>query len=80
MDDMNKNPLLFDLSADENGYSFEYSIESSLDEANKELEELDFKIEETVDSIKALTPECDKLDYALAVSSGAICGVIDYPV
>ena len=32
---------------DENGYSFEYSIESSLDEANRELEALDYKIEET---------------------------------
>lgn len=77
MDDMNSNPFLFDLSVDENGYSFEYSIESSLAEANKELEELDFKIEETVDSIKALTPECDKLDYALAASSGALCGLVD---
>ena len=76
MDDMNKNPM-FNFSVDENGYSFEYSIESSLDEANRELEALDYKIEETEDSIKALTPECDKLDYALAVSSGAICGVID---
>ena len=77
MDDSNNNPLRFDLSLDEKGYSFEYSIESSLDEANKELEELDFKIEETEESIKALTPECDKLDYALAVSSGALCGVVD---
>lgn len=76
MDDMNKNPM-FNFSVDENGYSFEYSIESSLDEANRELEALDYKIEETEDSIKALTPECDKMDYALAVSSGAICGVID---
>lgn len=77
MDDMNENGMVFDFSVNENGYSFEYSIESSLAEANKELEEIDFKLEETIDSIKALTPECDKLDYALAVSSGAICGIID---
>lgn len=77
MDDMNENGMMFDFSVNENGYSFEYSIESSLAEANKELEELDFKLEETIDSIKALTPECDKIDYALAVSSGALCGIID---
>ena len=77
MDDMNKNPILFDLNIDEKGFSFEYSIESSLEEATKQLEELDFKIEETEDSIKALTPECDKLDYALAASSGALCGFVD---
>lgn len=77
MDDMNENRLMFDFSMNENGYSFEYSIESSLAEANKELEDIDLKIEETAESIKALTPECDKFDYALAVSSGALCGIID---
>lgn len=77
MDDMNENRLTFDFSESEKGYSFGYSIESSLAEANKELEDIDLKIEETEESIKALTPECDKLDYALAVSSGALCGIVD---
>lgn len=77
MDDMNENRLTFDFSESDKGYSFGYSIESSLVEANKELEDIDLKIEETEESIKALTPECDKLDYALAVSSGALCGIID---
>ena len=77
MNTINDNEMLFDFSISENGYSFDYSIESSLAEANKELEDIDLKIEETIDSIKALTPDCDKLDYALAVSSGALCGIID---
>ncbi len=77
MNTINDNEMLFDFSVTENGYSFEYSIESSLAEANKELEDIDLAIEETIDSIKALTPECDRLDYALAVSSGALCGIID---
>ena len=32
---------------------------------------------ETVDSIKGLKPDCDKFDYILATSSGALCGIID---
>ena len=77
MNTINDNEMLFDFSVSENGYSFEYSIESSWAEANKELDDINLKIEETIDSIKALTPECDKLDYALSVSSGALCGIID---
>ena len=77
MNGVNDNEMFFDFSVSKNGYSFGYSIESSLAEANKELDDIDLKIEETIDSIKALTPECDKLDYALAVSSGALCGIID---
>jgi len=77
MKEANDNELIFGISADEKGYSFECSIESALAEANSELEELDLKIEETVESIKNLTPDCDKTDYALAVSSGALCGIMD---
>lgn len=77
MDNTNDKELYFGISENENGYSFECSITSSLAEANKELEDVDLKIEETIDSIKNLTPECDRLDYALAVSSGALCGIID---
>lgn len=77
MEEINDNELVFGISADEKGYSFECSIESALAEANSELEELDLKIEETIESIKNLTPDCDKTDYALAVSSGALCGIVD---
>ena len=43
MDDMNEKGMVFDFSVNENEYSFEYSIESSLAEANKELEVLNLK-------------------------------------
>ncbi len=74
---MDDKKLVFKFTESEKGYCFDYSIESSLEKATNELDELDLKLEETVLSIKRLTPECDKLDYALAISSGALCGVID---
>ena len=50
---------------------------SSIDE-NIELAEIKIlKLNETIDSIRDLKPECDKIDYALAACSGALCGVID---
>ena len=77
MDQNENNELIFVFSEDEKGYSFEYSIETALSKANGELDAIDTKLEETITSIKHLTPECDKLDYALAISSGVLCGVID---
>lgn len=46
---------------------------SALAQAEAELVVLN----ETVESIKELKPQCDKLDYILAASSGALCGIID---
>ena len=77
MENKANNNIIFDFSDNNNSYSFDYTIESSLERANIELNELDTKLEETILSIKNLTPECDKLDYALAVSSGVLCGLID---
>lgn len=36
-----------------------------------------FELNETIDSLKFLKPNCDKIDYALAASSGCLCGIID---
>lgn len=49
------------------------NISSALEQAKLEVENLD----ETIDSVKKLRPECDKLDYVLAACSGALCGLID---
>ena len=49
------------------------NISSALEKAKLEVENL----EETIDSVKKLKPECDKLDYVLAACSGALCGLID---
>lgn len=68
-----KNQLLLDLSITENDFEFATSITSALNQAELELQSID----ETIDSIKVLRPECDKFDYILAASSGALCGLID---
>ena len=68
-----KNQLLLDLSITENNFEFATSVTSALNQAELELQSID----ETIDSIKVLRPECDKLDYILAASSGALCGLID---
>lgn len=65
--------MLFELTAQDKHFSFCESIASAQEQAKLEIQCL----EETVESIKKLTPECDKLDYALAASSGALCGILD---
>ena len=65
--------IILDLSVQDNGYEFDSAISRALSQATLELQAL----EETIESVKALRPECDRLDYALAASSGALCGIID---
>ena len=52
---------------------FTSSIEAASEQALADLE----RLEETIESVKALKPECDKIDYAVAAGSGALCGIID---
>ncbi len=73
MNTIEKNQILLDFSVTENDFEFATSITSALNQAELELQSID----ETIDSIKVLRPECDKLDYILAASSGALCGIID---
>jgi len=70
---MTRKDIFLDLSIDDDGFGFSTSIADALAQAEAELVVLN----DTVDSIKKLKPNCDKLDYALAASSGALCGVID---
>ena len=65
--------IFLDLNIDESGFEFSTSIADALAQAESELTTLN----ETIESIKDLKPSCDKLDYILAASSGALCGVID---
>ena len=48
-----------------------------LSRAETEYQKLIAQIEESSKSIKKLTPKCDKLDYILSATCGALCGVID---
>lgn len=68
-----KSEMLLDLHIDSDGYGFAASIEDALIQAKAELVTLN----ETIDSVRNLKPDCDKLDYILAVGSGALCGIID---
>ena len=65
--------ILLNLSVEDGGFDFSTSIADAMAKAETELVVLN----ETVDSIKGLKPDCDKLDYILATSSGALCGIID---
>ncbi len=66
-----KIETVLELSIGDN--AFDFSINDAIAEAEAELVELN----ETIDSVSKLKPDCDKLDYILAASSGALCGLID---
>lgn len=66
-----------DLSVYDDKYDFLSGISTALTKAESELLETEKILAETKETVKKLTPECDKLDYALAASSGVLCGVID---
>ena len=64
---------ILELSIADDEFDFASSIETARKAAEKEL----CNLEETIQSVALLKPQCDKLDYALAASSGALCGLID---
>lgn len=65
--------VALDLTVTDDGFEFATTIVGAMEQANIEIAELN----ETIESIKELKPNCDKLDYILAASSGALCGIID---
>ena len=69
--------IVLDLCVKEDGFEFASSVSSALSEAENELCEIEEKISESTETIQKLTPECDKVDYILAATSGAVCGVLD---
>ena len=73
--DVEKNTqnIVYDIVVDGDRPSYTSAIEDSIEGAKIEIEAL----YETMKSIDGLRPKCDKLDYALAVSSGALCGILD---
>lgn len=68
-----ENTILLKMDVEDDGYRFTTSIDEALQQAEHEINILN----ETVDSLESIKPHCDKLDYLLAASSGAICGVMD---
>ncbi|OUQ15140.1 hypothetical protein B5E87_00875 [Massilimicrobiota sp. An142] len=67
------NNIFLDLNIDDNKFDFFTSIIDALAQAETEL----LVLNESVNSIKNLKQQCDKLDYILAASSGALCGIVD---
>ena len=57
----------------EDGFEFSPGIEAATEQAYAELDAL----KETIDSLKDLKPQCDKIDYAVAAGCGALCGIVD---
>lgn len=72
-----KESVILDLSVSKTGFEFASTISSALTEAEIQLNDIEEKLSETSESLKKVTPECDKTDYILAVTCGAVCGVID---
>lgn len=68
-----KNKALLDISENDHDSSYASDIDDALLQAEQEIKLLD----ETIESINTLKPQCDKIDYALAASSGALCGLLD---
>ena len=73
----NNKAVLLELVVEEQKYIFPNTESEALIDANDERINLEEQICETLETIKALTPECDKYDYILSASSGALCGIID---
>ena len=72
-DMLSRKELSLNLSVGSSKYDFSTTIDEAMVKAEQEL----LVLNETIDSLKYLKPDCDKLDYILAASSGALCGVID---
>jgi len=73
----NNKAVLFELNIENDRCIFPNTISNAIIDANEELKDLEGKLTETLETIRLLTPECDKLDYVLSASSGSICGIID---
>ena len=73
----NTEAIVLEMTAAANGFEFTQSIAAALSNAEAAVLELEDRIAETEDTIKILTPECDKTDYILSASSGALCGILD---
>ena len=74
---MNEKTILIEMNVTDEKFHFSNKISSALVEAENELHELEENLNETIETVKKLTPECDKYDYILSASSGVLCGIID---
>ena len=69
---MNEEFVILGIDIEEEN-RFNSFIQDAISQAELEL----VKLDESIESIKTIKPSCDRLDYTLAASSGALCGIID---
>jgi len=64
--------ILLEMRIEDEKYSFPTTISSALIDANSNLNEIDKQIEETIETVRSLTPNCDKIDYIGSAEKGRI--------
>lgn len=75
--DIKNSLVVLDLGVDSEGFEFDSSILTALSAAELEVQNIEATLTENIETLKNITPDCDKTDYILATTIGAICGVID---
>lgn len=65
--------LVLEMSIEDNNFNFASSLDVAIQSAELEIQSL----KETHATVKNVGVDCDKLDYALAASSGILCGILD---
>ena len=73
----NRKSILVEIDMEWGQCKFPSSISAALLDADLKMKGIENRFSETQKTICALTPDCDKMDYILAASSGALCGLID---
>ena len=69
--------IVLDLVVENDRFHFPNTISDALVDANNELAVLEEQLNESLETVKTLTPDCDKYDYMLSACSGALCGIMD---
>lgn len=69
----NQKIVILDICQEDNKFRYLSNIEDALSQAKLDIQILN----ETIDSVDTLKPDCDKIDYALSACSGALCGILD---
>lgn len=69
--------MIIEFGITDDHFEFASSIASAQEAAEAELENLEVQLEESAETLQSLTPDCDRQDYMLAASCGALCGLMD---
>lgn len=69
--------IVFEMNVENDTFDFPNTISDALIKGDTELHNLEEELNETLETVKLLTSECDKYDYTLSACSGAFCGIID---